>query len=293
MATSFKQKIAAAFAEPDSLLCVGLDPELSRLPHAIASGRDPFYAFGREIIDATADLACCFKFQIAHYAAEGREHELERSIEYLRQTHPNIPVLLDAKRGDIGSTAERYALECFERFGADAVTVNPYFGSDSVRPFAAWADRGVFVVCRTSNPSAREIQDLRVGNRAVFEIVAGLATTVWNPHKNISLVVGGTYPEDLRSLRAECGDDILFLVLGVGAQGANVRDVVTSGQSSDGCGLLVSSSRAIIYASSGPDFASAARAAAESMRLEINKARFRNPSSPEMLASHGPRAQGA
>jgi orotidine-5'-phosphate decarboxylase len=239
----------------------------------VASLRNPFYEFNRELIDATASASCSYKFQIAHYAAEGREDELKLSIDYLRSKHPEIPFILDAKRGDIGSTAERYAVECFGRFGADAATVNPYLGADSVMPFTKWADRGVIVLCRTSNPSAREIQDLRVGSRAVFEIVAELATTAWNANRNISLVVGGTYPKELATLRAQCGDETLFLVPGIGAQGADVHDVVTSGQNSQGGGLMINSSRAIIYASAGADFASAARDAAEATRLEINRAR--------------------
>ena len=273
LTSTFKEKIAAAIAKANSLLCVGLDPELSRLPKAISSKGNPFYEFNREIVDATAAAACCYKLQIAHYAAEGREEELKMSIDYIRGAHPHIPVILDAKRGDIGSTAERYAVECFERFNADAATVNPYLGADSVAPFAKWADRGVIVLCRTSNPSARELQDLRGGNRALFEIVAELATTTWNANENISLVVGGTYPADLARLRTVCGDDVLFLVPGVGAQGADINAVVTSGQDSRGTGLLINSSRAIIFASAGADFASAANAAAEATRLEINRAR--------------------
>jgi orotidine-5'-phosphate decarboxylase len=276
--TTFREKFAAASARADSLLCVGLDPEFSRLPAALASRQKPFFEFNRELIDATAEAACSYKFQIAHYAAEAREDELEESIAYLRQAHPDIPIILDAKRGDIGSTAERYAVECFGRFNADAVTVNPYLGADGVMPFAEWADRGVFVLCRTSNPSAREIQDLRVGDRAVFEIIAELATRDWNTNRNIALVVGGTYPRDLAFLRAQCGDEILFLVPGVGAQGADVHQVVTSGQTTNGSGLLINSSRAIIYASSGTDFAKAAKAVAEATRLEINGARRRSSS---------------
>jgi orotidine-5'-phosphate decarboxylase len=273
MKPTFNDKISAAIAKADSLLCVGLDPELARLPKEVASMRDPFFEFNRAIIDATAGSACSYKFQVAHYAAEGREKELERSIAHLKQSHPHIPFILDGKRGDIGSTAERYAVECFERYNADAATVNPYLGADSVLPFAKWADRGVIVLCRTSNPSARDIQDLRVGNKAMFEVIAELATKAWNENKNISLVVGGTYPRDLSSLRAQCGNEMQFLVPGVGAQGADVREVVRAGQNTEGSGLLINSSRAIIYASNGPDFAAASMAAAEATRLEINKAR--------------------
>ncbi|HZZ18759.1 MAG TPA: orotidine-5'-phosphate decarboxylase [Opitutaceae bacterium] len=273
MPLSFKQKISNATAKADSLLCVGLDPELARLPRHIAAMKEPFFEFNRAIIDATAASANSYKFQVAHYAAEGREGELEKSIAYLKSAHPHVPVILDGKRGDIGSTAERYAIECFERYNADAATVNPYLGADSVLPFAKWADRGVIVLCRTSNPSAREIQDLRVDGRAMFEVIADLATKSWNANKNISLVVGGTYPRDLATLRAQCGDDMMFLVPGVGAQGADVNDVVKAGQNTAGTGLMINSSRGIIYASIGEDFAAASKAAAESTRTEINKAR--------------------
>jgi orotidine-5'-phosphate decarboxylase len=273
MTTRFKDKFAAQHLKADSLLCVGLDPELGRLPKALADLKNPFYEFNRAIIDATASVACSYKFQMAHYAAEGRETELKDSIVYLRKNHPGIPIILDGKRGDIGSTAERYAIECFERFEADAATVNPYMGGDSVMPFAKWADRGVFVLCRTSNPSAREIQDLRVGEKALFEVIADFATTTWNENQNIALVVGGTYPRDLSFLRERCGDQVLFLVPGVGAQGADIKDVVKSGQTANGSGLLINSSRAIIYASSGPDFAAAARRVADQTRIEINESR--------------------
>jgi orotidine-5'-phosphate decarboxylase len=273
MPLSFKQKIANATAKADSMLCVGLDPEHARLPKHIASMKEPFFEFNRAIIDATAGSACSFKFQVAHYSAEAREGELEKSIEHLKRNFPHVPLILDGKRGDIGSTAERYAVECFERYNADAATVNPYLGADSVLPFAKWADRGVIVLCRTSNPTAREIQDLRVDGRAMFEVIADLATKSWNANKNISLVVGGTYPKDLSTLRAQCGDGMMFLVPGVGAQGADINDVVKAGQNSEGTGLMINSSRSIIYASSGEDFASASKAAAEATRLEINRAR--------------------
>ena len=176
----------------------------------------------------------------------------------------------------MGSTAERYAIEAFERYGADAVTVNPYLGGDSLEPFLRYADRGVLVLCRTSNPGARDLQDLDVGGRKVFAVVAELAATRWNSRGNCLLVVGATYPQELAEVRAITGD-MPFLLPGVGAQGADVRAAVAAGQSADGRGLIVSSSRAIIHASSGVDFAAAARAATIRLRDEVNAGRKRAP----------------
>jgi orotidine-5'-phosphate decarboxylase len=184
-------------------------------------------------------------------------------------------VILDGKRGDVGSTAERYAIEAFERYGADAVTVNPYLGGDSLEPFLRHADKGVVIVCRTSNPGARDLQDLEVGGRRLYHVVAELAATRWNGHGNCALVVGATYPRELAEVRRIVGAMPLLLP-GVGAQGADVAQAVENGQTADGTGLIVSSSRAILYGSArsaGADFAAGARAAAEALRAEINSSR--------------------
>src|SRR5204862_444549 len=210
-------------------------------------------------IDATADLVCAYKPQFAHYAACEAEDQLERTIEYIHKTHPGVPVILDAKRGDVGDTAERYAIEAFERYGADAVTVNPYLGSDSLEPFLEYADKGVVILCRTSNPGARDLQDRLVGSRKLYQVVAELAARRWNSRGNCLLVVGATYPADLAEVRALVGD-MALLVPGVGAQRGDVAQVVHNGQTARGTGLIISSSRAILYASSGEDFASAGRA---------------------------------
>jgi orotidine-5'-phosphate decarboxylase len=217
---------------------------------------------------------CAYKPQFAHYAACEAEDQLERTIEYIHRAYPGIPVILDAKRGDIGSTAEKYAIEAFERYAADAVTVNPYLGGDSLEPFLRYADRGILVVCRTSNPGARDLQDLDVGGRKLFAAVAELAATRWNSRGNCLLVMGATYPEELAQVRAITGD-MTFLVPGVGAQGADIRAAVAAGQSADGRGLIMSSSRAIIHASSGVDFADAARAATLLLRDQVNAGRKR------------------
>jgi len=227
-----------------------------------------------KIGEATADLVCAYKPQFAHYAAYEAEDQLERTIEYIHRAHPGVPVILDAKRGDIGNTAERYAIEAFERYGADAVTVNPYLGGDSLEPFLRHAERGVLVLCRTSNPGASDLQDLPVGGRPLYQVVAELAASRWNSRGNCLLVVGATYPRELAAVRALVGD-MPLLVPGVGAQGGDVRQVVANGRTCSGSGLIISSSRAILYASAGEDFAAAARGATARLREEINASRAR------------------
>jgi orotidine-5'-phosphate decarboxylase len=269
---SFMTTLKEAWAAHDSLVCVGLDPEIERFPRHITAEPSPIFQFNKAIIDATHDLVCAYKPQVAHYAAYEAEDQLERTIEYVHRTYPAVPVILDAKRGDIGSTAERYAIEAFERYGADAVTVNPYLGTDALEPFLRHADRGVIVLCRTSNKGGADLQDLEVGGRRLFEVVAALAAQRWNAAGNCLLVVGATYPQELAQVRKIVGD-MPLLVPGVGAQGADVAQAVRAGQDARGTGLIVSSSRAILYASSGDDFAQAARAATQALRAAINSSR--------------------
>ncbi|HXZ59168.1 MAG TPA: orotidine-5'-phosphate decarboxylase [Steroidobacteraceae bacterium] len=279
--SAFTLRLERAWEKNDSLLCVGLDPEIERFPPQVAAAPSPIFQFNKAIIDATHDLVCAYKPQFAHYAAYEAEDQLERTIEYVHRSYPGIPVILDGKRGDVGNTAERYAIEAFERYGADAVTVNPYLGGDSLEPFLKHADRGVFVLCRTSNPGARDLQDLEVGARRLYHVVAELAATRWNGHGNCALVVGATYPRELAEVRHIVGGMPLLLP-GVGAQGADVAEAVRAGQTAAGTGLLLSSSRGILYGSApahGADFAAAARAAAGALRAEINLSR-RRPRSP-------------
>lgn len=273
----FRDRLEAAWTRTDSLLCVGLDPEIERFPRAFARAPSAIFEFNKAIIDATADLVCAYKPQFAHYAAYGAEGELERTIDYIHRRHPAILVVLDAKRGDVGHTAQRYAAEVFERYGADAVTVNPYLGFDSLEPYLAFEDRGTFVLCRTSNPGARDLQDLSVSGpsapaRRLYQVVAELAAARSNARDNCGLVVGATYPEELGSVRSIAGDMPLLLP-GIGAQGGDVVQAVRLGRTPAGRGLLVSSSRAILYASSGEDFAEAAREAARTLRETINRQR--------------------
>lgn len=268
----FVQRLNQAWTAQQTLLCVGLDPDPARLPGQLASFAYPIFEFGRAIVDATADLVCAFKPQIAYYAAARAEDQLEMTIAHIRRHHPAIPVILDAKRGDVGSTAEMYAREAFERYQADAVTVNPYLGFDSLQPFLDFADKGVIVLCRTSNPGARDLQDIVSDGSKLYELVAEKAARDWNANGNVLLVVGATYPQELRQIRAIVGD-MPILVPGVGAQGGDVAAVLANGATADGTGLVISSSRAVLYAGGGEDYALAARAAALKLRDEINACR--------------------
>jgi orotidine-5'-phosphate decarboxylase len=270
--SGFIRRLAQAWETNDSLLCIGLDPEIERFPRHILGEASPIFHFNKSVIDATADLVCAYKPQFAHYAAYEAEDQLERTIEYVHRVYPHVPVILDAKRGDVGNTAERYAIEAFERYGADAVTVNPYLGGEALEPFLRHADRGVVVLCRTSNPGAGELQDLEVGGRRLYQVVAELAAQRWNSRGNCLLVVGATYPRELAEVRRLVGE-MPLLVPGVGAQGGDVAEVVRNGRTPAGTGLLISASRSILYASADADFAAAARRAAETLRAQINAGR--------------------
>ena len=269
----FVDRLAAAWSKNDSLVCVGLDPEPTRFPESLRASSDRVFEFCRTIVDATADLVCCFKPQIAHFAAQGAEDALARLIKHVHERHPHVPVILDAKRGDIGSTAQHYAAEAFDRYGADAVTVNPYLGRDSLKPFLDRADKGVVILCHTSNPGARDLQELDVGGQPLYQRVAQLVAREWNQNGNCALVVGATFPEELAQVREIVGDNVPLLIPGVGAQGGDTAAVVKNGKNKNGAGLIISSSRAILYASSGSDFADAARAATATLRDEVNRYR--------------------
>jgi orotidine-5'-phosphate decarboxylase len=268
----FMQSLQQAWARHDSLVCVGLDPEPSKFPAHLRDKPDAVFEFCSAIVDATADLVCAFKPQIAHFAALRAEDVLERLIAHIHEQHPGVPVILDAKRGDIGSTAQHYVTEAFDRYGADAVTLNPYLGRDSVQPFLDRADKGVILLCHTSNPGAADLQDLDVGGKPLYQHVAQIIARDWNSHGNCALVTGATWPEQLGEVRALVGE-MPLLVPGIGAQGGDVEAVVRNGRSSDGSGLLISSSRAILYAGSGEDFTEAARAATRELRDTINRYR--------------------
>ncbi len=270
---NFKEKLMGASEKNKSLLCIGLDPDPELMPPKMG-----VLKFNKAIIDATADLACAYKLNLAFYEA------LDEGIDALKQTiryiPADIPTIADAKRGDIGNTARAYARAIFEKLGFDATTVNPYLGSDSVEPFIEYLDKGIFVLCRTSNPGAVDFQSLPLVLKRqrlpLFEIVA-LRAAQWNKKgDNIGLVVGATYPQELKLIRQN-HPNMLLLIPGIGAQGGDLASAVRYGVGAGGHGALIASSRQIIYASSGGDFARAARQVASGLRDEINYQR----SSPE------------
>jgi orotidine-5'-phosphate decarboxylase len=267
MAESFADRLKRAQRATESLVCVGLDPELARLPPDLAQAPEPLLSFNRRIIDATCGLAAAYKPQIAFYAALGAEAALLASIHYIRERAPQALVILDAKRNDIGNTAAAYATEAFDRYGADAVTVAPYMGADSVLPFLERPDRGAILLCRTSNPGARDFQDLLVDGLPLYQRVAAHAAMHWNVHNNLMLVVGATYPREMAALR-RAHPGLSFLVPGIGAQGGDLAATLDAGLDAEGAGLLINSSRAIIYAGGGSG--AAIRAAAAELRAAIN-----------------------
>ena len=269
---TFTEQLAAAWQKNDSQLCVGLDPDPAKFPAHLKGRDDAIFEFCKTIVDATADLVCSFKPQIAYFAARRAEDQLEALIAHIHERHPGIPVILDAKRGDIGSTAEQYAIEAFERFKADAVTVNPYMGRDSVEPYLAFPDKGVILLCRTSNAGGSDLQFLDVGGEKLYERVARLAAEKWNTTGQIGLVVGATFPAEIARVRQIVGD-MPLLVPGIGAQGGDIEATVKAGHTAAGTGLMINSSRAILYAGKGEDFADAARRVAESTRSAINQHR--------------------
>ncbi|MFM9881811.1 MAG: orotidine-5'-phosphate decarboxylase [Burkholderiales bacterium] len=276
MSQSFVELLRYRWLQADSMLCVGLDPDVARLPAHLRSRPRAIFEFCTAIVDATADLVCAFKPQIAYFAAARADDQLEALIDHIHTRHPSIPVILDGKRGDIGSTAELYAREAFERYRADAVTLSPYMGHDSVAPFIDYADgkKGVILLCRTSNAGGSDLQSLDVGGRKLYEVVADMIATKWNSRGNCALVVGATFPPELARVRSIVGE-MPLLVPGIGAQGGDVEATVKAGQTSSGGGLIINSARAILYAGSGADFPAVARKVAIETRDAINRFRAR------------------
>ena len=264
--------LRAAWRATDSMLCVGLDPDPARMPAPLAGSPDALERFCIDIIDATADVVCAFKPQVAYFAAQGAEAALERVCRHVRDAHPDVLLVLDAKRGDIGPTAEQYAREAFDRYDAHVVTVNPYLGTDTLAPFLEQhPGRGVFVLCRTSNPGSGDFQSLEIDGEPLYVHVARRAASQWRGMGECGLVVGATYPDELRRVRDLVGD-MPLLVPGVGAQGGDVVATVAAGLDEHGHGMVINSSRAVLYASAGDDYAAAARAAAITTRDEIRSA---------------------
>ncbi|KJS71638.1 MAG: Orotidine 5'-phosphate decarboxylase [Comamonadaceae bacterium BICA1-1] len=277
---NFVEMLYAAERRHQSLLCVGLDPDPARFPHPWRNDPARIYDFCAAIVDATADLALAFKPQIAYFAAHRAEDQLEHLLAHIRVAAPHVPIILDAKRGDIGSTAEQYAREAFERYGADAVTLSPFMGFDTIQPYLQYPGKGVFLLCRTSNPGGDELQNQRLasvpGQPLLYEHIARLAQGPWNLSGQLGLVVGATYPEEIERVRT-LAPTLPLLIPGVGAQGGDAAATVRAGwrgsaQQTQAL-IAVNSSRAILYASAGPDFAQAARREAERTRALLQAAR--------------------
>lgn len=266
---TFLDMLRAAERQNQSMLCVGLDPEPARFPNQFRGDPSKIFDFCAAIVDATADLVIAFKPQIAYFAAHRAEEQLERLMQHMRRAAPQVPIILDAKRGDIGSTAEQYAKEAFDRYGADAVTLSPFMGFDSVQPYLKYEGKGAFLLCRTSNPGGDDLQTQRLssveGEPLLYEHVARLAQGPWNLNGQLGLVVGATYPTEIERVRA-VAPTVPLLIPGVGAQGGDAVATVKAGwRGTKGANaetrapIIVNSSRAILYASSGADFAQAAR----------------------------------
>lgn len=262
--------------ERGNFVCVGLDSDYGRIPAMLkenASVEDALFAFNRAIIDATHDLVCAYKPNAAFYEAQGDAgfRALNRTVHYIQETYPGIPVILDAKRADIGSTNLGYVEAAFDILGVDAITVHPYLGQEALAPFLARADKGIIVLAKTSNPGAGEFQDLLVGEarEPFYQVVARHVATRWNSNGNCALVVGAPYPAELKRVRGIIGD-MPILIPGIGAQGGDIEATVTAGKDSRGWGMIINASRTIIFASQQSDFTQAARNATESLRAEIN-----------------------
>jgi len=277
---TFLDQLRAAERHNGSMLCVGLDPEPARFPGALRGDASRIFDFCTAIVEATADLVIAFKPQIAYFAAHRAEDQLERLMAHMRLAAPGVPVILDAKRGDIGSTAAQYAVEAFERYGADAVTLSPFMGFDSVEPYLKYHGKGAFLLCRTSNPGGDDLQSQRLssvaGEPLLYEHVARLAQGPWNVNGQLGLVVGATYPAEIERVRA-IAPTLPLLIPGVGAQGGDAVATVKAGWRGDAnttvAPIIVNSSRAILYASAGEDFAGAARREAMQMRAQLQAAR--------------------
>ncbi|MBA4342003.1 MAG: orotidine-5'-phosphate decarboxylase [Methylibium sp.] len=277
---NFIQQIHAAERLNDSLLCVGLDPDPAKFPGAWKGDASRIYDFCSAIVDATKDLVISFKPQIAYFAAHRAEDQLEQLMAHIKRVAPHVPVILDAKRGDIGATAEQYAREAFERYQADAVTLSPFMGFDSIEPYLRYPDKGAILLCRTSNAGGNDWQMQHLadvpGQPRLYEHLARLAQTEWNKNGQLGLVVGATYPAEIERVR-ELAPTLPLLIPGVGAQGGDAAATVKAGWRGTAEGssgpIIVNSSRAVLYASAGDDFAAAARRVAQATREQLRPAR--------------------
>ena len=271
---SFQKKLDAIVKKNNSLVCVGLDSNFDKIPVLVKKRKNPQFEFNKSIIDATRDLVCAYKLNTAFYEALGLKGilQLEFTLTYLRKKYPEIPIILDAKRGDIGNTNKGYTKFIFYYLGADAVTIHPYLGKEALLPFFERKEKGCIVLCRTSNPGAGEFQDLKVNGEPLYKVVVKKVIEEWNMNNNCLMVVGATYPKELQEVRKIAGD-MTFLVPGIGAQGGDVEKTVKAGLNSKKAGMIINSSRGIIFASSEKDFAEKAKEETKKLRDEINKYR--------------------
>jgi orotidine-5'-phosphate decarboxylase len=268
---SFQQKLDACIVKQNTLVCVGLDTDFGKIPKHLLTQTHPQFVFNKAIINATHDLVCAYKLNCAFYEARGEEgiRALKMTCDYVRKTYPDIPIILDAKRADIGSTNKGYVEFAFDYLGTDAITLHPYLGQEALQPFLDRKDKGCIILCRTSNSGAGEFQDLVAGGKPLYERVAKQVAEKWNINGNCLLVVGATYPKELKTVRKIVGD-MTILVPGVGAQGGDLEKTMKAGINSKGAGLIINSSRGIIFASSDKDFAERARIETEKLRTAIN-----------------------
>jgi len=271
---NFQKKLNNIITKNNSLVCVGLDSDINKLPEVVKNKPNPQFKFNKAIIDATCDLVCAYKPNSAFYEARGRQGlaELKMTIDYLKTAYPEIVTILDAKRADIGSTNEGYVSSIFDYYGFDAITLHPYLGREALQPFLAKADKGCIILCRTSNPGAGEFQDLSVEGQPLYKYVARQVAEKWNFNNNCLLVLGATYPEELGQVREMVGD-LNFLVPGIGAQGGDLESILRQGLNSQKAGLIINSARAIIFASTEPDFAKKSRQACLDLCNKINQYR--------------------
>jgi len=268
---TFFDKLNTSIKRNNSLLCVGLDTDLTKIPQHLLKEKNPIVAFNKAIIDTTADLVCAYKPNIAFYEAMGERGmmHLQKTIEYIQTTYPGIPVICDSKRADIGSTSDQYAKAVFDYLKADAITIYPYLGIDSSEPFLKYKDKGIIFLCRTSNPSASEFQDLLIDGKSLYIKVAEKVVEWDSTYHNCLMVVGATWPKQMKEIR-EIAPDMIFLVPGIGSQGGDLKGTLQAGLRPDKSGLIINAGRTIIYANSSKNFAEKARTETLRLRDEIN-----------------------
>ena len=271
---SFQEKLDLISIKNNSLVCVGLDSDYDRLPSFLKTEKNSQFVFNKAIVDATHSLVCAYKPNRAFYEAMGDKGvlQLKMTCDYIQAAYPEMPIILDAKYADIGSTNEGYVRYVFDYLGVDAVTLHPYLGHEALSPFLEVADKGCIILCKTSNPGAGELQNLMIGDTPLYKVVAEKITNTWNEFNNCMMVIGATYPEEMAEIR-KMAPNMTFLVPGVGAQGGDVEKILKAGLNIRGNGLIISSSRGIIFASSEKDFAERAREETIKLRDEINKYR--------------------